>query len=366
MEKLKYLITVVLSAALLFGLSAWCFLKPDAAMSDSERRPLAAAPQLSAKDLLSGTYMQRFESYVTDQFPLRDTFRTLKAFTAFQVFRNRDVNGIYRDADGYLSKLEYPLDPASLENAADKFTKIQEKHLGGEDVKVYFSIVPDKNYFMAERCGALSLDYARLTEELRSRLPDMEYIDIFPRLSLEDYYKTDTHWRQERITDVAEALADGMGVSLAGDYRTEELDVPFYGVYAGQAALNIRPEPLYYLTSDILDACTVYDAETDSEIGVYDLEKAHGKDAYELFLSGSKSLLKITNPAAETQRRLVIFRDSFGSSLAPLLVSAYAQVDVVDIRYLSSALLEQFLSFEDCDVLFIYSTLVLNNSITLK
>ena len=366
MDKLKHLITVVLSAALLFGLSAWCFLKPADAMSDSERRPLATAPELSAKTLLSGAYMQGFESYVTDQFPLRDSFRSLKALAAFDIFRNKDVNGIYRNRDGYLSKLEYPLDEVSLQNAVQKFSDIQQKYLQGEDVKAYFSIIPDKNYFMAADAGMLSLDYASLVRQMVDPLPDMDYIDIFDCLSLEDYYKTDTHWRQERITDVAETLARGMGVSLTGEYRTEELDVPFYGVYCGQAALNTRPEPLYYLRSDILDGCSVYDFETDSEIGVYDLELAHGKDAYELFLSGSKSLLRITNPAAENQRKLIIFRDSFGSSLSPLLVSAYAEVDVVDIRYLSSALLGRFITFENCDVLFIYSTLVLNNSITLK
>ena len=41
-------------------------------------------------------------------------------------------------------------------------------------------------------------------------------------------------------------------------------------------------------------------------------------DPYSVFLSGSKSLLTITNPSADTDRELVIFRDSFASSLAPL------------------------------------------------
>lgn len=366
MEKAKHWITVVLSALLLLGLSLWCILKPADATSDSERRTLAAMPELSAKAVGSGKFMEDFADYATDQFPLRDQFRSLKAFTALRLFRNRDVNGIYQDRDGYLSKLEYPLDTASLDNAADKFRRIQEKYLQGEDVKVYFSVVPDKNYFMAEDCGALSLDYGQLTGYLRDKLPEMAYIDIFPQLSLEDYYKTDTHWRQERITGVARTLAEAMGAVLDEDYRMETLDVSFYGVYAGQSALGSEPETLYYLRSDILDACSVYDGETDSQISIYDPEKARGKDPYEIFLSGSKSLLKITNPAAETDRRLLVFRDSFGSSLAPLLVSGYAQVDVVDIRYLSSALLGNFLSFENCDVLFLYSTLVLNNSITLK
>ena len=325
MKKLRYILVAVLSAALLCGLIVWWCHKPADAGPDGEPDPPTPTPTLSA-----------------------------------------DEKEIYQNPDGYLSKPEYPLNDASLEYAASRFTLMPENCLRTDGVKVYFSVIPDKNYFMAQAAGVPSMDYAQMVSTLSGLLPDMDYIDIFDCLSLEDYYKTDTHWRQERITDVAETLALGMDVSLSGEYRTEELDVPFYGTYCEQTELDTQPEPLYYLRSDILDACSVYDFETDSEIGVYDMDLAHGDDAYEIFLSGSKSLLRITNPAAENQRRLIIFRDSFGSSLAPLLVSAYAEVNVVDIRYLSSALLDRFLRFENCDVLFIYSTLVLNNSITLK
>ena len=41
-------------------------------------------------------------------------------------------------------------------------------------------------------------------------------------------------------------------------------------------------------------------------------------------------------------------------------------VTVVDIRYISSQLLGNYLSFQNQDVLFAYSTLILNNSSTLK
>ena len=34
----------------------------------------------------------------------------------------------------------------------------------------------------------------------------MQYIDIFPLLSIEDYYNTDTHWRQDCIVDVQNIL----------------------------------------------------------------------------------------------------------------------------------------------------------------
>ena len=96
------------------------------------------------------------------------------------------------------------------------------------------------------------------------------------------------------------------------------------------------------------------------------MEKAQGKDPYEMFLSGPKSLMTIENPGAAAGKRLIIFRDSFGSSVAPLLIEGYGEITLVDIRYLSSDMLGNFIDFDNSDVLFLYSTLVLNNSVTLK
>lgn len=85
------------------------------------------------------------------------------------------------------------------------------------------------------------------------------------------------------------------------------------------------------------------------------MEKGAGNDPYELFLSGSISLLSIENPNAETDRELIVFRDSFGSSLAPLLAEGYAKITLADIRYLPSSQMGKLLDFTDADVLFLYS-----------
>ena len=85
-----------------------------------------------------------------------------------------------------------------------------------------------------------------------------------------------------------------------------------------------------------------------------------------LFLGGSATIQKITNPVSDTGKRLIVFRDSFGSSIAPLLVHEYNEIILVDIRYISSKLLGDYVDFKDADVLFLYSTLVINSSSMLK
>ena len=110
----------------------------------------------------------------------------------------------------------------------------------------------------------------------------------------------------------------------------------------------------------------MYNYETGKYGSIYDESKLTGDDLYEVFLSGSVSLLTIENPNAETDRELILFRDSYGSALAPLLVQGYRKITLVDVRYISSALLGRFLDFHGQDVLFLYSTLVLNNSSQLQ
>ena len=85
-----------------------------------------------------------------------------------------------------------------------------------------------------------------------------------------------------------------------------------------------------------------------------------------LFLSGAAALLTIENPAGEPGKELIVFRDSYGSSLIPLLVKDYAKVTVIDTRYVAPVLLEKLVEFKGQDVLMLYSTLLLNSSFSLK
>jgi len=96
------------------------------------------------------------------------------------------------------------------------------------------------------------------------------------------------------------------------------------------------------------------------------MEKLSSRDLYDVFLSGPVSVLTVENPAANTDKELIVFRDSFGSSMVPLLIPGYAKVTLVDIRYLPADKLGEFVEFENQDVLFLYSTLVLNQSSMLK
>ena len=343
------------------SLTLFAWLHPAEASSDTERRPLAQFPELNASTVLSGKFMSEFEDYTLDQFPGRDRFRTLKALVHYNVFGQQDNNGIYIE-DGYAAKLEYPRNDKAVGHALKRLNFVYDTFLKDTDCKLYAAVVPDKGYYLAEANGYPAMDYAELFTEIQTQMPWATYVDLTDCLTVEDYYYTDTHWRQECILPVAQRLCEAMSAAVPqeGDYTQTKLERPFYGVYYGQAALPMDPEPMYLMESQLLQDCTVYNYTTQKESRVYDLEKLEAKDLYEVYLSGPQSLLRIDNPNAKSDRELVIFRDSFGSSITPLLVQEYKTVTLVDIRYMSSQMLQNFVEFENQDVLFLYSTLVLN------
>ena len=365
-QKISNAITVTVFFLVIYGLLIANLISPDKAISYSERRELAKAPEFSYEKLLDGEWLKGYEKYFLDQFVLRDKFRGLKAFTNYYLFREKDNNGIYV-VDGVIYKIEYPLNEKSVLNAAKKLNEVYDKYLTGK--RVSYAIIPDKNYFTAEEHGYLALDYDKMLEIMKSNVKNMTYIDLFEHLEIDDYYKTDIHWSQDKIVDIADLILSGFGQDKYASWDTyeEKSLYPFYGSYYGQSALNLKPDTIVYLTNDALEKAVVYDHIDKTYSRVYMEEFFGGVDSYDFFMSGAKSLLTVTNPNAKTDRELIIFRDSYGSSIAPLLLKGYSKVTLVDLRYLRTDILDNYLDFSvDCDVLFLYNTLILNNSYMLK
>lgn len=365
-EKIKNLAVTAVAVLIILGFSLWGIIKPDSEFSESERRGLVKMPEVSARNIFlekgDGSFMMEFEKYAADQFPIRESFRRLNSVFGRYCLGKNEINGVYIH-DGYAAKLERTLNESSLDWALGCFEDIAERYLDGR--RAYIAVVPDKGYYLAKSGGCPSLDYERLFERVREGTKEYaEYIDITDFLDTDSYYRTDTHWRQEKILPVAEHIAARMGAEFYGEYRTNTLEKPFYGVYYGQLALPMEPDSIDYLTSDVLESAVVrcLDGEEPEELSVYDMEKAFGRDSYEIFLSGSRALITLENTLADNGKELVIFRDSFASSLAPLLAGGYARITLVDIRYISPAFVGRFVSFDDADVLFLYSAQVLNNS----
>ena len=192
--------------------------------------------------------MNDFEKYALDQFPYRDLFRKAKSLFNFNVYHKLDDNGALIK-DNVIYKLEYPLNNKALQENIKKINEIKNKYL--ENLNVYYSIIPDKSYFLDE--NYLKLDYTKMQNIMHENLKDMKYINIFENLDIEDYYKTDIHWKQEKILDVADKIKlEMLGKKENIKYNIIELG-DFFGSYYGQVGINVSPDKQKYLTNEIID-----------------------------------------------------------------------------------------------------------------
>ena len=380
---------VVVGIWLLIVAVAW--FSSDEVYSFTERSYLDPFPELTLENIMEkddasrGTqsFMTEFNAYTLDQFPMRDGFRQIKAMFHLYALQQSNNNGKYIH-DGYMTEMT-PLNEEVFQKNLESIQRIYEKYLeNAENCNVYMAVVPDKNYFLAEPSGhdAMSMDYGQFFADVQANTPWANHIDLLDVLDISDYYRTDTHWRQENIVDVAQKLANAMGAEgpKTEDFTVQKLEDTFYGVYYGQIAVPVAGEDLFLLRSDVLDECLVsYDGAPAVE-GVYDWDRSKVEleakpnggynvygDMYEVFLSKESGLIVIENPNATTDKELVVFRDSFGRSLIPLLVQDYAKITVIDTRWITGGthMLDRFVNFENKDVLLLYSTTVLN-SVELK
>jgi len=332
----------------------------DQELSYTERRYLKKLPDLTIANLINGTITNNFESYALDHFVFRDTLRTIKTFINLNILNKQDNNNLYLK-DNYIHKIEYPIKKNKVISFADKMNYLYDTYL--TNMNVYYSIIPDKSYYSKD--NHLKLDYQELFTIVNNNInKNIKYIDITKDLQLTDYYYTDIHWRQEKLTNVVKTLSNNMNFTTSNNYQ-ENKYYPFYGTYYGQLALNIEPDELIYLTNDTILSAIVkdYDSQTNQ---IYELDSLGKMDSYDVYLSGATPIIEITNNNTQINKELIIFRDSFASSLAPLLLEGYSKITLIDTRYINASLLNQYINFTNQDVLMIYNTTIINNSDMLK
>ena len=360
----SYLVTAVFGL-FIFGALLLNLILPDPDILQSERRMPAAFPEFTVKSFVSAEYMEKTGKYFTDNFIFRDFFRTVRAICVFDIFMQTDKGGLFNDLNTGAGKFEKS-NEASIIKAADKIQKLSGFFPNSD---IYLAVIPDKTIYT--RRYFPGFDAAKTKRILSGGTDGISFIDLADVMSGEDFYRTDIHWDQPRLIregGVLDALCAGMALpDFSGVNFTVSTAGKFFGVYKGQLSLPLASDVMAYVTNDISQDAEIYyfnPAADAWESGVfYDLSAVNGRDPYDLFLGGVQPLIKIKNPNSKTDRQLYLFRDSFGSSLAPLLAFAYAEITVIDMRYIDSRILWQYIDFadENADVLFLYSSQILNN-----
>lgn len=351
--KNKILITLFMS--LLLGTSIIQVISSDQEVSLSERRNLKQLPKFSLVNLNINDY----EGYLLDQFPWRDEIRGLKANFNYHIMQRLENNDTYF-FDDYLFKAN-TYNEKQVVSFNQKMENLKARY--GNNHQYYLGIIPDKNYYLGNKYFP-SFDYDSLYKIVNEI--DYNLIDFREDVDLLAYFKSDPHLKQDYLEPLVTHLLTSLGKEVNKINYTYNDYHHFVGSIAAHSGLAYQGELLTYLSNDLLTNCEVWYLENNTLTSIYNLAKLDGKDSYEVFLDGASALITIENKECSNDEELIVFRDSFGSSIVPLLVPYYSRITIIDNRYITLDKVDEYVTFDKQDILCLYNISLINECGSLK
>ena len=367
-------LTVSLIAALILCFSVWCLVAPKQTFSENENRALASWPVYSFGALKDGSYMSGIQTYLSDHFPLRDPFMTLK--TKYEMLTGREeINDIYLAKDGYY--IEAYKTPKQQKKIITQFQKLQDAITTGAKENVRVMLVPTAISTYNAKLPNCAPDRGVLRQvdtmnEIYAALPNMQKVDAWSALqaaaaqegtdhplasadadgaqSVADtgdagcdtsdtdglYYHTDHHWTTHGAYVGYQAYCSAAGLSPIpeADFQKTCITTDFHGTIFSKLhdstvpgdAITLYENPANQLTVSYPDTGEVTDT-------LYNRDYLAQKDKYSVFLNNLHPLVEITNASAASDRQLVLIKDSYANSMVPFLVNHYQKIYVFDTRY---------------------------------
>lgn len=351
--KTKDLFIVVVFFGVIFFFAAAALLTDDRVSSQLEGRNLAGKPVKDPKEMVSGEYSKKYETYFSDQFPLRDRWIEGNAYIDRKLLAKDLIRGIYLNNDGYMIT---PINPPNSESSIKNInTKINDfsAELKKENVKTYFALVPNKSTMMEKELPDYVESHANeLTDQLLTGFShDVNPIDfrqeMAEKLTREDnlYFYTDHHWKPKAAYYAYERVINEMSKDfpelepVGEDYFDwQEHPAPFYGSEARKTTeVNVeKPDTITVVKakneSEPLTIC--YGGSCDKSL--YDLSVLDAKDKYTnryvTYMSGDVPEGIIKNPNVKNGLKVLILKDSYANPMIQFIARSFEETRLLDLR----------------------------------
>ncbi len=342
-------ITTIFFAALLGAISLVNFLMPDKGFSENENRYLASRPKFSLQKLFLGSYTEDFESYITDQFPARDSWVKLKGQVELAIGK-KDNGSVYFGKDGYLldkysEGTSYEVQLQKNLSYLNSFLERVKNYLPESNVTVM--LAPTKEEILQHKLPdyAVNLNQGALIDKAIDQLGYGSFIDLREALSqVKDeyiYYRTDHHWTTKGAFEAYRqwCLHRGLGDRQEDSYEIVEVTDSFLGTTYSKANMQeaIADSISLYKPLSNIEYKLNYNYGEYESTSLYELKYLEGKDKYALFLKGNNGLINIKT-SNHNGKRLLIIKDSYANSFIPFIANDFEEVHVVDLRYGSLSL----------------------------
>jgi hypothetical protein len=344
---------------LLILVSIFSIAGKDREYSENENRNLAQKPVVTLSSLMDGKFMEDIETYLSDQFVMRDALVSIR--TDLDVFiGKREINGVYIGKKHFLFEKPSAYNEDRIKKTTDAMNVISAQN--GE-IRSYVAIVPNSSEILSDYMpsNAPSQNQLEQVGKVYSSLNGYTCIDLFtPLKNAEDpaslYYKTDHHWTSEAVEIAYRKIATDMGLD-ANAYQYKDLAVTnsFQGTLASSSGIFSAKDTIRIPTcpENIMYRVTYVDEGRTCNT-VFDQSKLLEKSKYDVFFGGNFSQIMIeTN--SESDRVLMVVKDSYANSLIPLLIPHFKTIIVVDPRYYTGNVQEIIEREEVTDILWLYN-----------
>ncbi len=359
-KRRNYVFGLIFAAVLILLFSVNLITK-DKEASELENRSLQQRPSMTWQGIRSGSYMDRFESWMADQFAGRNAWRRIYTVCR-SVGGSRMENGVIVGKQGQLMEDIAVPSGDLLNEDMEGFRHLVEAK---PDVKVSVLLVPDAASIMKDRIArrVVEADQQALFEQVHGMLPQqvvwLDGTSAMQKHAQEKlYYLTDHHWTSRGAYDMFLETAEQLELPdpQGTDYRVYPVTDSFNGTLSGMSGHCLDEKEVIdvYLPEKKIPYVVTYVEEQEKTASLYRTAPLETKDKYAVFLGGNYSRIVI-DTAAEPERTLLLVKDSFANSFVPFLIPYFRKIVMVDPRYYTGSMKELLNSYSVTDVLFLYS-----------
>lgn len=354
-----YKIAAVLFVLTLAAVAIGNLLKKDVEFSESENRILTQKPEWNLREVAAGDFMTQAESYVADQFLLRDSWIQLK-LQLDRMAGRKESNGVYLGKEGYLMEV--------LDDPNEEYVEKNLKAIGAfakrhEDRNITMTLVPNAAYILKEKMPAnapvrdQAADIQRVADEVGDSLTFVDVTEVLrDHASDPIYYKTDHHWTSLGAKYVFDHMADALGLIPTQDYKIHTVSDSFSGTLASTSGYHGQQDTIeVYEPQDVENDYVVFYADDQKRTTtIFERSCLEEKDQYTVFFGGNHTRVDIESPNSQ-DRCLLLFKDSYANSFVQFLTPYYRKIIMIDPRYYYDNV-EQLMDAEGVtDVLFLYN-----------
>ena len=166
-----FVVTVIL-----FVVSLLSLIGKDREYSENENRYLTTKPVLSWSSLFDGKFMDDAESYLSDQFLLRDTLVSTR--TNIDVFfGKREINGVYIGKKHFLFEKPSEFNEARVKKTTDAMNNLKARN---ESVNTYIAIAPNSSEILKDYLPSKAPvpDQTEQIKKIYANLPGYTPVDL--------------------------------------------------------------------------------------------------------------------------------------------------------------------------------------------